>query len=370
MDERQHLKHLLLTDRARNLPIDDIRRMAFFANGTDPFARQFLGTTPVGDTPFTPSEYTTAVALHMGVPIQAIKNRVGEAIRNNSNCQFTSVDYYGHNLTTVAGIEGGGTQRNHNTIARTISNSLSAAGIKHLGGATDRSCKTVFRNAVPPETAISDDSGKQINSMIPDLVTFTKMISCDETPLGGADHLVDVKTLGAGQAYHSNSLTFGNAVETRQTKVNSDYHASARRLDSRLHGTQSSERGPFESTLFEYGNGGRVLGPVVGAFGEASSDLGSLRDLCAHELAAKHVEYYRMTHGQARALYRHQLNRKWGHTIARGWARLILDRLRDYLGSQGGGDHRHSTEAHTNETHEQFGFFNPARAGQGPNQQD
>ena len=44
--------------------------------------------------------------------------------------------------------------------------------------------------------------------------------------------------------------------------------------------------------------------------------MGSLRDLCAHELAAKHVEYYRMTHGQANSLYRHQLNRKWGHTIA------------------------------------------------------
>ena len=104
--------------------------------------------------------------------------------------------------------------------------------------------------------------------------------------------------------------------------------------------------------------------------GEASSDLGSLRDLCAHELAAKHVEYYRMTPGQANSLYRHQLNRKWGHTIARGWARLILDRLRDYVGSHQGGDHRRSTQAHTNEAHEQFGFFYPAHAGQGPNQQD
>ena len=95
-------------------------------------------------------------------------------------------------------------------------------------------------------------------------------------------------------------------------------------------------------------------------FGEASSDLGSLRDLCAHELAAKHVEYYRMTPGQANSLYRHQLNRKWGHTIARGWARLILDRLRDYVGSHEGGDHRCSTQAHTNEAHdEQFGFLIP-----------
>ena len=77
-----------------------------------------------------------------------------------------------------------------------------------------------------------------------------------------------------------------------------------------------------------------------------------------------------MTPGQANSLYRHQLNRKWGHTIARGWARLILDRLRDYVGSHQGGDHRRSTQAHTNEAHEQFGFFYPAHAGQGPNQQD
>ena len=50
-------------------------------------------------------------------------------------------------------------------------------------------------------------------------------------------------------AYHSNPITFGNVVETRQLKVNTDYHSSARRLDTRLHGTQSNERGPFVSTL-------------------------------------------------------------------------------------------------------------------------
>ena len=38
--------------------------------------------------------------------------------------------------------------------------------------------------------------------------------------------------------------------------------------------------------LTKYGGArGRVLGPVVGVFGEASSDLGLLRDLCASEMA-------------------------------------------------------------------------------------
>ena len=96
-----------------------------------------------------------------------------------------------------------------------------------------------------------------------------------------------MKTLAAGQAYKSNSRVFGNAVSKRQLQVNSDYHATALRLDARLHGTPPGERGPFARTLYEYGgDGGRVLGPVVGAFGEASSDLGLLRDLCASEIAS------------------------------------------------------------------------------------
>ena len=90
--------------------------------------------------------------------------------------------------------------------------------------------------------------------------------------------------------------------------MNGDYHISlaASTLDS-----TSSKCGPFVSILLA-GNGGRVMGPVVNALGQTSSDLGCLRDLCAH------MEYSRMTHRQAKALYLHQLNRKWGHNISHG----------------------------------------------------
>jgi len=362
-DERQQLQLQALTKRALELPVDDPRRMAFLANGTDLFARQLLGTLPHADVPFTSAEWATSVALHMGVPVPALQNRVGETIRNHSNCPLMTVDPHGFNLTTVAGIEGGGTQRNHNGVSRIISSSLSAAGIKHKGGSTDSSCKTVFRAAIPGGAIINDNNKTQINSMIPDLVTFTKHIPADSTVLGGADHLIDVKTLGAGQAYKSNSQSFGNAVSKRQVQVNTDYHATARRLDSRLHSTLPSERGPFKRILCEYGGaGGRVLGPVVGAFGEASSDLSLLRDLCASEMAQKHIEYFRMTVNQALGLFRHQLNRKWGHTIARGWSRLILDRLRDFTGPKG--DSSRGGHRGTSDTDEQFSYFNSAHSGQ------
>ena len=32
-------------------------------------------------------------------------------------------------------------------------------------------------------------------------------------------------------------------------------------------------------------------------------------------------------------MFTRQLNREWGHHIARGWASLLLDRLRDFVGS-------------------------------------
>ena len=150
--------------------------------------------------------------------------------------------------------------------------------------------------------------------------------------------------------------------------MNTDYHATALRLDTRLHGTSPGERGPFTRTLFEYGGeGGRVLGPVVGAFGEASPDLGHLRDLCASEMASKHVEYFRMTSDQARGLFRHQLNRKWGHAIARGWSRLILDRLCDYTGPKG--DNSSSRNYGVGEANEQYAYFNPAHSGRGSAQE-
>ena len=34
---------------------------------------------------------------------------------------------------------------------------------------------------------------------------------------------------------------------------------------------------------------------------------------------------------QARAMFKNKLNRSWGQHIARGWASMLLSRLRDYV---------------------------------------
>lgn len=53
------------------------------------------------------------------------------------------------------------------------------------------------------------------------------------------------------------------------------------------------------------------------------------------------------------------VNRLWGHTMARSWARLVLDRVREYVGPLNPYNNRHQRGEAAVEAHEEFLFFNP-----------
>ena len=125
-------------------------------------------------------------------------------------------------------------------------------------------------------------------------------------------------------------------MERRGENVDIEYGDEAKKSDREIHGTPVDQIGPVEQQLREFGHNGRVLGPTIGCYGGASSDVRKLRDLAATELAQKHCEYYSMDFPRAKAMFKQRINREWGHHIARGWATLLLDRLRDYVGTDGG----------------------------------
>ena len=110
-------------------------------------------------------------------------------------------------------------------------------------------------------------------------------------------------------------------VNTRQKKVNTDYHSRAKSLDARGGDTRDG----FEAELSSYGQGGRVLGPVVGAFGEMSDDVKELANTVAEEFAVEHCSFYGEKAPKAvKGFFLNQLYCSWGHTAHRGWARLLL----------------------------------------------
>jgi hypothetical protein len=65
--------------------------------------------------------------------------------------------------------------------------------------------------------------------------------------------------------------------------------------------------------------------------GEASSDVHRVADLVATRLASKHLDYVRMSKSIAKAMQTQRICRAWAHSFARGFARVILDRVQGNL---------------------------------------
>ena len=103
----------------------------------------------------------------------------------------------------------------------------------------------------------------------------------------------------------------------------------------------------------------------MGFSGEASQDVHLVADFAAEELAMKHLTYFRMTMANAKALFRHRLHRKWGHTFALGFARVMLERLRDHVGDGPAPSRfRPVSDPTAADANEEFAFFRgPLGAG-------
>ena len=125
--------------------------------------------------------------------------------------------------------------------------------------------------------------------------------------------------------YAKNRTREPNAdVNTRQRKVDQDYHHRAKELDSGFGGDSSDG---FEAELSSYGKRGKVLGPVVGAYGEMSDDVYVIAEAVAEELATEHCGFCSdKKQGAVEAFFLSQIYRPWGLVAQRGWARLMLAR--------------------------------------------
>ena len=62
--------------------------------------------------------------------------------------------------------------------------------------------------------------------------------------------------------------------------------------------------------------------------------------------------FYNIGFSEAKALFRQMLARKWGYAIARGWATLLLDRLRDFVVVPSSAGGNSSFELHCRSTEE------------------
>ena len=337
MEERERLRFALVHLRMCKLSREDPRRKSWLEQHADSFATQLMSGLPVASAPLTSTRWRVAVQRAFGVPLTVLRNLIGAPIKSGS-ANTTYVDAYGNNLLGLPQAKGGGTAHLHNNIISAVYHSLMRAGIPTKATNVNGGCKNLFQRHLrgPGAAALTPDDHDVINGIIPDMIidaTNTPQTGSLGSHLGGATHLADLKTCAAITRYNNASEIPGGIIKTREYEVWLAYTKAAKKLGARIHGTPANEIGPIEQELREYGHNGRVLGPIIGCYGGGSPDLGKLRDLAATELARKHVEHHSMGHPQALGMFKRLLNREWGHHMARGWASLLLDRLRDFVGS-------------------------------------
>ena len=65
---------------------------------------------------------------------------------------------------------------------------------------------------------------------------------------------------------------------------------------------------------------------LIGAFAEMPGDVSRICDITANDLARIHVSYYNGDAKRKMGMYSHRIQKAWGQTARRGWARLLLDR--------------------------------------------
>jgi len=105
----------------------------------------------------------------------------------------------------------------------------------------------------------------------------------------------------------------------RQAEVARDYLKRAARI-GKLNGHPPGSDGPMATALKRH-NGGRVLVFVVGAFAEMPEDVSRNCGIIENDLARTHVACYNNDAKRTNGMYRQRIQKAWGHTAHRGWAR-------------------------------------------------
>ena len=275
----------------------------------------------------------------MGAPLSLLKQSIGLCIKSTTNGPAPKVDPFGNNIKKLRAALGGGTLRNHNSFVDQLSFWLARASVPHRGGKQGKpqTCKDLFSCVTTRcRHRLGEEGTKKLQEIVPDVMLDCRFLSSTLDGVGsillrGKKTLADVKTKSCDDKYAAESTGTANAVVTkRQREVNDEYHKKAAEVDLES-GTAPGDTEPFKRSLNEYGQKGRVIAPVVGAFAEMSPDIYAIPDLIASVLAADHCSFFNDKPAAAKGMFTQRLYRYFGLAAHLGWARLLTDRFRDLV---------------------------------------
>jgi len=293
-----------------------------------------LFSRPCNDFILSSQCFQTRAQLLMGVPLNILTNREGEAIRRNQ-----TVDRNGYTLHNQSDTTEGHRSRFHNAVLSVVVSVLREAryhvsrvdnGRILTEGLTAAQCQTLAANN---QSAASKIIADVVTDLGEDLEEFTSGQVQDTRVLG------DVKTIGFPESYRQSSCrghrTSRSAplsgpcpgVNDRGRKVHREYRTKAKNCDQAL-GIPVSEMGPVEAKLRSFAP---VYGLAVGPFAEISGDFRKLLKPAIKRIARRRrsgMVIHNLTIEHTEAAMYNGIRRRIGLTAHTEWFRLLTHSLK------------------------------------------
>jgi hypothetical protein len=285
------------------------------------YSTQFVGSIPMGPRfAITNAQLRVAYEMYYNTKFKEGSHLTGKTIETGVRKGHHKMDEYGHNLTSTAGKDM--TDIRHDGIKWCISDLMADAGLRF-------ECEAF--NLFAAHMRQRDEDGRAARSrqgLVPDFILYQR---------GAQARLMDVKTISRCESRYGGPIPETRAlpVKRRQGAVTAEYRRKAREADVKYNGTIPGREGPIERQLSTYG---RVHGLVAGAYGEMSSDVEDLVQLCAAASARNNWRSMgARNEKEAKAALVERARKRVGIEAVRGHAMLKLDRLRQ---ETAGGDTR------------------------------
>jgi hypothetical protein len=174
-DALAHLRSLHQTKRAKALPINDHRLDAYWARSKDHFGTSTLQGTPDKDIGLTNAEFHEWIAATFSLPSPICKQHFcASAHKSNKGNHIKTVDLYGDNVKTAAGVPGGSFMHVHQALVNVVGNDLRRAkimfkrGIEAFSGAVSgyMESKKRLTQHIIPDMIIKAKDGVTNNIML------------------------------------------------------------------------------------------------------------------------------------------------------------------------------------------------------------
>ena len=323
-----------------------------FANACK-LSTQWTGSRPCADpkAKIRNCEFTSAVALSLGVPVECCVRAAGAEMQGAMGGQL---DPYGDEITGVIR-PGNPWITQHNYLADTMTASMRRARM-----AVRTELHGHFTSHLPVEALTRYDRQTYGERGRDRSFTTARRIRGDivldfqatEEGAGGVPVNADVKTLHHGRAarnagYYDKSTRSGvyghpsfiRAVDLRSAAVPAQYRRHADKIDQQYAGSNpGGPAGPVARAVLE----AEVVGMSFGAHGEACGNVHALLSRIAEASAATHWRVMGcLEEADARAVASWTLRRDWGMAAFRANGRLLAGNMQ----LVGGVDARHFAEA-------------------------